>query len=373
MGYRHSFAEINLKSIEHNAREFLKHVPEDVSLMAVVKADGYGHGAVPAIKAAIKAGAKWAGVALVEEGIVLRQAGINDISILLLGSWNENACAALDQYGITPIVYSPESLQSLNAYGKKAGKTMPTHLKIDTGMSRLGLSETQLDHFITNFNDYPYLKIEGILSHFSSADEEDQTFSQLQMERFQNAINKLKTRCSPEWIHIANSPGTLQFPNAVGNLFRLGISLYGHPPCEHLKSTLNLQEALQWKSSIVQLQWFPANTPISYNRTYTTTQKTRIATVAIGYGDGYSRSLSNKAHVLIRGEKAPVVGRVCMDMTLIDVTHIRDVKIEDEVVLIGKQGDKQITTTNIADWMGTITYEVLCNISKRIPRVYKDQ
>ena len=373
MRYRHSFAEISPKSIEHNANEFLKHVPEDVSLMAVVKADGYGHGAVAAIKAAIKAGAKWAGVALVEEGIALREAGIGEIPILLLGGWNENACSAFDQYKITPIVYSPESLHQLNLYGKKVGKLMPAHLKVDTGMSRLGLSETQLGQFINDFDDYSSIKIEGVLSHFSSADEIDQSFSQLQLEKFQKAVRQLQTRCSPEWIHIANSPGTLQFPNAIGNLFRLGISLYGHPSGKHLKSNLNLQEALQWKSSMIQLQRFPANTPISYNRTYTTTRNSLIATVAVGYGDGYSRSLSNKAHMLVRGKKAPVLGRVCMDMTLIDVTDIKDVNLEDEVVIIGKQGDERITTTNIAEWMGTITYEVLCNISKRIPRIYQNQ
>ena len=369
MQYRHTSLEINLNNIAHNIKQFQKILPKDSEIMAVVKADGYGHGAVKVLNKAVSVGVKWAGVALVEEAIELRENGFK-LPIFLLGSWFPEAMEAFYQFDITPIVYSAESLQILNEFTSNKKQSLKIHLKIDTGMSRLGFKIDELLNIFTDKTEFRYIEIEGLLTHLSSSDEDDTEFSTNQINDFYNALNQLKL--TPKWLHIANSAGAIKFNKKCGNLFRLGISLYGQPPATNMVGAINLKEAVTFKTSIVQLKWIKKNTPVSYNRTFYTNKDTLIATLPVGYADGYSRHLSNKAEVIIRGQRAKLIGRVCMDMIMIDATDINDVTLGDEVILIGNQGDQTISATEIAELCGTINYEITCNISKRVPRIYKD-
>ncbi|MBU2514797.1 alanine racemase [bacterium] len=361
--------EIDLSKIRQNIRIHKSMLKSDDSILAVVKADGYGHGSVPVLKAALEEGVVWAGISSVEEAIILRNAGI-EVPILLLGGWYPEAIPAFFCYSITPSLYSIELAKKLNEYAKSINTPIKVHVKLETGMGRLGFTKDQLNDFINAKNELDYLVIDGVYSHLSSADESDTTFSEEQSVKFHQMVHMLKENFPINWIHIANSAGISQLSSDRGNLFRLGISMYGQAPAPNLTKPLNLSEAITWKSSICHLQWFPPNYPIGYGRTYCTDKKTLIGTVAVGYADGYSRSLSNVSQVLVHGKRAPVVGTICMDMLMIDVSNIEDVEAFDEVVLIGKQGEDKISATEMANWINTINYEITCNISSRVPRKY---
>ncbi len=372
MRYRQTFAKVDLSAIRHNIQEHKKYIPKDAEILAVVKADGYGHGAIPVLKAAIKAGVRRGAVALVEEAIELRNAGI-DIPIILVGGWYPEAMPAFKPYNITPTIYSPRVAAELNRFCREQQSPQTVHIKLDTGMGRIGFNEEELTTFLASDKNYDFLNIDGVLSHFSSADEGDLTYTHFQLEKFDRLLNIIKSKFDPTWIHIANSAGTSQVTRERGNLFRLGIAMYGQPPSLDIQKPVNLKEAISWKTAIAHLQRHPENSPISYGRTFYTRKESVIATLCLGYADGYFRLLSNKGYVLVRGQRAPVVGRVCMDMTMIDVTHIPDVALWDEVVLIGRQGDEYISATETAEWVGTINYEITCNISKRVPRMYVEE
>ncbi len=369
--YRQTYLEINLEAIANNVKTFSRLLPEGAELMAIVKADGYGHGAIPVLKQAISAGVGWAGVALVEEALEIRNAGI-DQPVLLLGSWSPSSLDVIFNNDITPVIHSNETAELVQNFLEARNEIGSVHLKVDTGMGRMGFSEKQLTQFVKDQNRFKNLKIAGFMSHYSSADEGDDTFSLSQLERFKACYEVLKNRHQIDWVHISNSAGISEITGDIGNLFRLGIGMYGQPPSPDLINPQHLEEAITWKSSVVQLQWHEKGSPISYGRTYHTTGKTLVATICVGYADGYSRRLSNNSDVLIQGRRVPVIGRVCMDMIMIDVTSIKkDVQVEDEVVLIGAQGSERITATEMAETLGTINYEITCNISKRTPRIYK--
>ena len=369
MFYRDTVLEVKLAAIRANIKKYQQILAPDANLMAVVKADGYGHGSIPILKESLSAGIKWAGVALVEEAIEIRDAGIK-LPILLLGSWHPRALPVIHKYKITPVIYSLESADSIQQFAQDKNITLPAHLKIDTGMSRLGFSKTQLLYFIQHKQKFNNLLIEGIMSHLSTADEVDETLSNIQLERFEECYQLLAEHSTLRWVHISNSAAISKIRQPTCNLFRLGIGMYGQPPSVNTSNSLQLEEAITWKSSVVQLQWHEIGTPISYGASFITQVKTRVATICVGYGDGYSRGLSNNFYVLIHGQKAPVVGRVCMDMIMVDVTAISDVKIRDEVILIGKQQNEYISATQMAETLNTINYEIVCNISKRNPRKY---
>ncbi len=369
MQYRKTQAHINLSAIRHNISEHQKLVGPDCSLMAVVKADGYGHGAIPVLKAAMDQGVTWAGVALAEEAVQLRNAGIN-LPILLLGGWFPGAIPAMLEYNITPSLYSMALARDLNAHVRKRNTHIDVHLKVDTGMSRLGFSESQLIEFVNSANEFDCLNVSGFFTHLSSADEDDPSFSNGQIRKFNLLLEILNRWQKPDWVHTANSAGTSRQYGNQGNLFRLGISMYGMPPSLQMKDSLDLVEVVTWTSAVVHLQWYSPNSPIGYGRTFYTTRKTHIATICAGYADGYFRCLSNRGYVLIGGQRAPVVGMVCMDMFMVDVTHIENVEVNDEVVLIGRQNDEYISATEMADWSQTVNYEITCSISSRVPRLY---
>lgn len=364
---RPTYVEIDLKAIGHNIAQYRAALPSDGALMAVVKADGYGHGAFEVCRVAQEEGVEWAGTALVEEAVELRHRGIK-LPILVLGPFSLKALPYFEQYQLSATAYSLESAQRLQDFAAQQNYVQPVHLKVDTGMGRLGLNADQLRQFLKK--DWPNLRIEGLESHLARADEGEDAATLEQLHRFWAAQEGVDAHFMPRWLHIANSAGTTEFSPDRGNLFRVGIGLYGQMPSSSLRRPPDLRQALAFKTRIAQLQWHEAGSPLSYGGTYVTERRSLIAVIAAGYGDGYSRLLSNKAQVLIRGQRAPVVGRVCMDLTLVDVTDVAGVELEDEVVLIGAQGVEEILAQELADLMGTINYEVCCNISKRVPRIY---
>lgn len=369
---RPTWAEIDLDSIGHNVDQFRQRLGPQVAIMAVVKADAYGHGALETAGAALEAGASHLAVAFPDEGIELRRAGVN-APILLLGYSGPEQLPVLIEHRLTPIVYDRETALALGKLASGLGASLPVHVKVDTGMGRVGVSPREAVDLITATAGLPGLDLEGIATHFAAADEEEgSSFTGEQISVFDGIIAACRQRgVAPALIHTANSAAAIAYPHSRYNMVRLGISMYGHFPGSWLKKTgLSLRPALSFKSRIIFLKEVPAGTSISYGRTYHTTGKSLIATVAAGYADGYRRYLSNNMTVLVRGQRVPVVGRICMDQLMIDVSRVPGAARDDEVVLYGRQGGEEITVDEVAGALGTISHELLCAVGKRVPRVY---
>ena len=368
---RPAWVEINLDQIAHNIGQFRQLVAPQTQIMAVVKADGYGHGAVMIGKTALSAGAESLAVAFVEEGIYLRQAGI-DAPILLLGYTDPVQFATLIEYKLTPTVFDFPTAADFSKQALTAGVVLPLHLKVDTGMGRVGLLPAEAAAVTEQIAALPAIKIEGFFTHLASAEDDDQAYTEEQLNKFNQVIETLKAKnISIPLIHAANSAAALKLPGAHYNLIRLGLALYGHYSAAALsKCDITLKPALTFKSRVVMVKKLPPGSCISYGCTYKTSDAELIATVPVGYADGYSRLLSNKGEVLIRGVRAPVVGRVCMDHLMVDVTHIPGTQRGDEVILYGKQGAEEITIEEAAALIGTVNYELLCAVDKRVSRFY---
>lgn len=340
--------------------------------MAVVKADGYGHGASQIAAVALKNGATWLGVAFVEEGIKLRTEGFK-VPILVLNPPFQNQIGLFFEYELIPTIFTMEMANLFSDYAVMVKKNKEFHLKVDTGMGRVGIFPyTAAEAFLQAVGNLPKLDCSGIYTHFATADEKDKSFAGKQLSRFLELVANLKTqRICPPLVHAANSAAALEMPEAWLDLVRLGISMYGHYPSEEVdKSILPLKPLMSLKSRVSFVKTVPEGTCISYGCTYVTERDTLVATVPLGYGDGYSRLLSNKGHVLIRGNRHPIIGRVCMDQFMVDVSTNRQVKVGDEVLLFGEQNDGSIPVEEIAGLIGTINYEVVCAVGKRVPRIY---
>jgi len=368
---RPAWVEINLDHIVHNVNQFRQLAAPETQIMAVVKADGYGHGAAVVGKTALASGAESLAVAFVEEGIYLRQAGI-DAPILLLGYTDPVQFATLIKYNLTPTVFDFPTAAEFSKQALAAGAVLPLHLKVDTGMGRVGLLPTEAAAVTEQIAGLPALKIEGLFTHLASAEDEDQSYTEEQLNKFNQIIETLKAKnINFPLIHAANSAAALNLPGARYNLIRLGLALYGHYPAAALsKCGITLKPALTFKSRLVMVKKLPPGSCISYGCTYKTAATELIATVPVGYADGYSRLLSNKGEVLIRGIRVPVVGRVCMDHLMVNVTHIPGAQRGDEVVLYGSQGAEQIPVEEAAAKIGTVNYELLCAVDKRVSRFY---
>lgn len=371
---RPTFAEIDLAALHHNFKVIRSAIPRGTEILAVVKADAYGHGFMDISRELEQLGVNAFGVAFLAEGIQLRKSGI-DKPVLLLGGvypGQERKCIG---YNLSTIVFTLEQAQALNQAAGKLFRKAQVHLKIDTGMGRLGIQYTDLPAFMQELRKLPNIALEGIISHFASADELDEQgrhFTRLQAERFEWAIAETrKAGFAPRYIHIANSAGAL-LRNIPGcNLVRPGIALYGAIPSADFQGKLDLWPVMRLKSRIAMLKWVAPDTTISYARRFTTSGKTLIASVPVGYADGYSRALTNRGEVLVRGHRAPVAGTVCMDWIMLDVTAIAGVAVGDEVILIGSDNAGNcIHAEELATAAGTIPYEIFCGISKRVPRVY---
>ncbi len=363
-------AEINLTNLVHNLNEVRAKIPPDCKILAVVKANAYGHGSVEISKEFEIAGVDMLGVATVNEGVRLREAGIRQ-DILVLGVICEECVPDIIKWRLTPVVYSQAVVKLLSDASCAARSTLPVHIKVDTGMRRIGVDPDQATEFAATVSKMKGIGIGGIMTHFAEADIEDKEFVQEQLGRFLSACEGIeKAGIKIPLKHVANSAAIIEMKETHLDMVRPGIMLYGYAPSPLLNEKVDLKPVMTWKSRIIYLKKVPADTGISYGRIFTTNRETLVATLPLGYADGYSRALSNMGQVIVRGKRASVIGRVCMDMTMIDVTDIPDVETGDEVIIIGGTDGKGISADDIARWTGTISYEVLCRIGERVERVY---
>ncbi len=370
---RPAWAEISLTALASNVRAFRNFLPGNVRLMAVIKADGYGHGAYETADIALREGASMLGVASLEEGADLRQKGIK-APILILGYTEPHQYSALLKMELLPTIFDWKAATVLSGLARARGKKAAVHVKLDTGMGRLGLSSLRETlSFLENVAHLPFISLEGIYTHFAAADERDGSFTKKQLVYFQNILNMCREKGIRIALrHAANSAAALAYPETHFDMVRIGLGLFGYFPSgeTHQQHKIKLTPVMSLKSRIVYLKKVAAGTPISYGRTYVSSRDTTIATVALGYGDGYSRLLSKKGYMLVKGQKAPVAGTICMDYTMLDVGMIPGAAEGDEVVACGCQGEERITADDLAGQLGTISYEILCNISARVPRIY---
>ncbi|MEI3339644.1 MAG: alanine racemase [Eubacterium sp.] len=366
-------ADINLDAFSHNLNEIERVIDPNTKVIAVIKTDGYGHGAIPLAHMMESRDDIWGyAVATVEEGMALRRAGMKK-SILILGYTFPEQFPEIVSHDLTPAVFSYDTAELFSEEACRQGKNLKIHIKLDTGMSRIGfqICQDNADE-IAQIAELPNIVIEGIFTHFAKADETDKDFTKMQAESYQRMIQWLKDREIEIPIrHISNSAGIVDLPEYNLNLVRAGIILYGLWPSDEVcKENIDLRPLLSLKSHLVHVKTLEAGRSISYGGTFRTDTEKRIATVPVGYGDGYPRSLSNKGYVLIRGKRAPICGRVCMDQFMVDVTDIPEAKPGDEVTLIGTDGTDQITMEELGELSGRFNYEFACDLGKRIPRVY---
>ena len=368
--YRRVYAKINKQALFHNISEIRKKVG-NTKITAVIKADGYGHGALETARV-IDTVADCYAVAVMEEAIQLRENGIKK-PIMILGHTSPAFYKDALKYDIALTVFGVDAACKLSEEAKADGKTGKIHIALDTGMSRIGFPvNDESVSKIKYISELQNTEIVGIFSHFATADEKNKDFSALQLSRFDEMFEKLKDAGVKIPVrHICNSAGIMEFPHCYYEMVRAGIILYGLYPSDEVdKSRIDLKPALELKSHVVNIKTVPAGTGISYGQTYVTEGERKIATVPVGYADGYPRLLSNKGRVLIRGKAAPITGRVCMDQFMVDVTDIDGVSEMDEVTLIGRDNGNEITADDIAKLCGTINYEIVCGIGKRVPRIF---
>ncbi|MCX7841741.1 MAG: alanine racemase [Clostridia bacterium] len=368
-----AWAEINLDNIAHNVRELKKITSRNAELLGVVKADAYGHGVMEVSRTLLNNGVSRLAVSMLDEAVQLRKNGI-EVPILILGYTDPRRAEEIITNDVTQTVFSHDLAEALSAAAVKLGRNVKIHIKIDTGMTRIGfMPGYSAVKNVVQISRLPGIIIEGLFTHFASADEKDKSYTHMQFEKFMSICSELnRIGVYIPVKHAANSAALIEFPEMHLNMVRPGIALYGLYPSEEVdKSKVQLKPAMTLKANVTMVKTVEAGTSISYGRIFTTSRESRIATIPIGYADGYTRLLTSKARVLVNGEEAPVAGKICMDQCMVDVTDlISEVKVGDEVVLFGEQGDRKITIEEIASAVGTINYEIVCIIGKRIPRVY---
>jgi len=380
MPVRPTEAAVDLAAIAHNYRLAVELGGRPG--VGVVKADAYGHGAAPVARALAAAGAPWLGVALVEEGLELRAANL-ELPIMVLGGAFGGAWDELLRHRLTPVLTSPDQVDALGAAARALGLRAEAHLELDTGMGRLGARPDQLPAVLSALRAAPEVALTGLCTHFAGADTDDAEGNQRQIRLFHEAAAALSAAGLAPLLHATNSAGTLRLPDVRQDLSRPGILLYGYlsygpeldAPAAARDAAARLRPALSWRTAVVHLKEVPAGTRISYGGHWGASRPSRIATLPVGYADGYDRRLSGRpgfgrAEVLVRGRRAPVVGTVCMDMIMVDVTGVPGAALGDEVVLLGAQGAERIDADELARRAGTISYEILCGISRRVPRRY---
>jgi len=365
-----TWAEVDLGAIAHNARLLKGCAGSECELMVAVKANAYGHGAIPVSRAALAGGASRLAVSRTEEGIELRQAGI-EAPILLLGYTLPGESDAIVHWDLTPTVNSEPQAKALSEAATAQGKPVPVHVKVDTGMSRYGLFPDEVLAFVRFLSGLPGLAPEGLYTHFAVADLPDKAFTWEQFGVFRGVVEALEASGFHFPLkHVSNSAATIDLPEMALDIVRCGIALYGLRPAAAVEPRVALRSALALKSRVARVRTLPAGTSISYGRTYVTDEPTRVALIPVGYGDGYHRLASNRGAVLVRGRRAPILGRVCMDQFVVDVSDIPSVRLHDEVVLIGRQGEERIPAEEVAGWVETINYEVTTSLLPRTTRIY---
>lgn len=368
---RPTYISVDLGALTGNVRA-IEEKASGSRVMYILKANAYGHGLLKVAAHLESLNADYFGVAYLEEGIMLREAGIKT-PILIMGGISGLQIPLFIKHDLTITASSVDKLTHIESVAKAMGRRAKAHLKIDTGMERIGIHHYSARKLIAAAALCEHTEIEGIFSHFANADEEIPSFTELQIERFSKVLSiykELKLDL-PRHIHISNSGGVLQYTFAPANMIRVGILLYGVYPALHLRSLIDVRPVLSWRTSVVYFKVVRPGSPVSYGGNWSSVKMTRIVTIPVGYGDGYMRSMSNKCKVLIRGVKYPSVGAICMDQTMINIGEGTAYN-GDEVILIGQEGEEAITVENLAEWAGTIPYEIMTNINTRVPRIYVD-
>ncbi len=370
--YRPTWLEISPANLQYNCETVKKIVGDSVKVCAVVKANGYGHGVIEVSKACLAAGADFLAVAMISEAMELREAGFT-CPILILGWTPEEGYEQAIANEVRLALFNVEEAEKLNAKAKAMGKKALVHLKLDTGMSRIGFQadETGLRTAEAILN-MEFITVEGIFSHFSKADEADKTFARQQLATFKQFNERLQQRTGVRIPiqHMAASAGIIDLPEGHLDMVRPGIMLYGFQPSDEMQYIADVKPALCWKARVGRVQKLPAGRLIGYNGTFELQKETMVATVPVGYADGYNRLLSNRGYVICRGKKLPIIGKVCMDQFMIDVSQLPDLKVGDEVILLGEDQGVSITVTEMANMLKTIEHEVVCGIAPRVPKFY---
>ena len=379
-----TWTEIDLTAYRHNISELRRLARREARFMAVVKANGYGHGAVAVAIEALEAGADYLGLARLHEAVELREAGIG-APILIFGSTAPEEIDTLLDLDLTQAVFTRETAEELAGKATSKGKRLRVHIKVDTGMGRLGLLPAErkteeakgraANHRFSEVSaivGLPGLEIEGVFTHFATADQADKTYAERQLQRFAELVESLKGQgVEFPLTHAANSAALIDMPDSHLDMVRPGIATYGlYPSTETDRSRLDLKPVMAWKTRVIQLKEVPAGFGVSYGITYETPRPTTLATVAVGYADGLGRGLSNRGQMIVGGQRVPIIGRVCMDLTLLDVGEVPGVALGDEVVILGRQGREEITADEMASTLDTINYEIVSTITTRVPRFY---
>ncbi|MBQ7960430.1 MAG: alanine racemase [Clostridia bacterium] len=367
-----AWAEIDLDAIGHNTREIKRCLSENTKLMGVIKADAYGHGAVEVAAELLRNGADQLAVAFADEAVELRRHGF-DVPILILGNSTEGDIEVLLEYDIMPAVSDYDFAEKLSKAACTLGKVLKIHIKLDTGMSRIGFlaeDEKSIDD-ICRISKLSGIELEGLFTHFATADETDEEYTKYQFQQFVKTAETLERNgINIPVKHVCNSAGLVKFPEMQLDMVRAGIIIYGlYPSKDFDHSLIDLKPAMTFKSRISHIKYLDEGTTLSYGRSYTLEKESRIATVAVGYADGYSRCLSNRVNMLVKGNAVRQLGRICMDQCMIDISAVNNINVGDEVVLFGGT-EKGISADDIAEILGTISYEVVCAVSRRIPRIY---
>jgi alanine racemase len=370
---RPTVAEVSLAALTHNCRQACALVGSAVRVVAVVKADGYGHGGVAAARAFLRGGAALLGVSSLAEGVELRRAGIDEPVIALGGLFAGEAADALAD-DVAVAVWTREVVDALAAAARTTGRPARVHVKVDTGMTRLGLDADDVREFGRMLRGTGDVEVAGVFSHLASADDVGQAAVQAQIERFRGVVTALREAgVTPGLVHLANSAAVLAAPAAHFDAVRPGIMLYGYAPAPHLASRADLRPALRLSTRVTQLRRVPAGRPVGYGGTWVAPRPSTIATLPIGYADGYHRLASNRAAVVVRGRRAPLAGRVCMDHVMVDVTDVPGVALGDRVVMMGPAGGAAVPADELARWCETIPYEMLTAVGKRVPRMHGEE
>jgi alanine racemase len=375
------WAEVNVANFRHNVRQLLRVGQHRTSLLAVLKANAYGHGAVPLAHILCEQefedrdngrGVKMLGVASVGEGFQLREAAI-ELPILLLSAILPDEAEAVVEAGLTPTVFTPEVASALNAQGDRTGRQVPAHLKIDTGMNRIGVTADEAPEFLRFLREFPQLDIEGIYTHFACADAEDDAMTMGQTKYFEAALHKcgIAAKDSEYTIHAANTAAFMRRQETHFDMARCGLALYGLWPSPHTRrSDVDLQPVMSLRARITHVHRVPIGQSVSYGARWVAQRDSLIATVPCGYADGYPRTMTGRAEVLLRGRRAPVCGTITMDQILVDVTDFKpNAEVGEVVTLWGRDGEESITVNEVADWAGTIPYEITCGVAPRVPRI----
>jgi len=372
VGYNRIFARINIDNLRYNISQMKSLRKSDMKIMTIIKADAYGHGAVWIAKR-IQDLSDYYGVATIDEAIELRQAGVT-MPIIIIGYTDSSDYERLIEYDITQAVYDVEECKLLSDMAIAAGKKVKVHIKVDTGMSRIGFPVTEYGIAqAVKLKDMEGLEIEGIFTHYAKADEVNKNYSYQQKKKFLHFIECLeRAGITFALKHIDNSAGTMELDDDDFDMVRIGIVTYGLYPSEQVDKSVVIKPVMSLVAHVAHVKTVPAGVGVSYGWTYVTCKETKIATVTAGYADGYPRALSNQGRVIIHGQYAPIIGRVCMDQIMVDVTDIPDVSVKDEVVLIGGQGDSYVSVEEVAAPAASFNYELVCNIGRRVPRVYNE-